>query len=260
MKTKNGKGSSLGIENEKLFCGQVLSQISFNFANPASRTHKLLYFLVILLGAHIGLSLLSLHFQQNGPVADVTTPFVIFHFVYSALNLIICAPIIGAYYQHRIACARSTNASDPYIKDILTVARLAVFIECNAFPEIITLAGSSTFIQELRIMSFFRGVQLVILCCFIFQLEAARRVLRRCHLWDHGKVFVLLALMFAASIFIMTQQDGEIKVKDDYEMNELAMGLLGAIYGFVGSFIMDWAVLHSSLNTSRGENIELRGT
>jgi hypothetical protein len=190
----------------------------------------------------------------------VTTRFGTFQFVFAALNILISGPLIPAYYQHRIACARSSNASDPYIKGILTIARLAVFILCSAFADINTLAESSAFIQKLRIISFFRGAKIFIFCCFLLQWEAARRVLRRCYLWEHGKILVLVALMFAVSIFIMTQQDGEIKVKDDYAMNELAMGLLGAIYGFVGSVIMDWAVLHSSLTVSRTECVELRST
>jgi hypothetical protein len=233
-----------------------------HLANSASRTQKLGYFLIFLVGAHGIISLISLYCQQKGHVVDVTTRFGTFQFVYAALNILICGPLIPSYYQHRVACARSTNASDPYIKGILSIARLAVFVECSAFADINTLAESSAFIQKLRIISFFRGAQIVIFCCFLLQWEAARRVLRRFCLWEHGKILVLVALMFAASIFIMTQQDGEIKVKDDYGMNELAMGLLGAIYGFVGSIIMDWTVLHSSLqlNASNGEHIELRGT
>jgi hypothetical protein len=225
----------------------------------ASRTKKLSWLLAFLLVVHAVTSGISLCYQQKGYLVSLSTPFGIFRLVYAALNLLICLPFIPAYYQHRVACARSNTVSDKYIKDILGIARLALFVECSAFSDLITLTEKSTFIQKLRISSFIKGAQIVIICCYFFQWEVLRRILRCWHLWVHGKIIALSILMFATLAYILSQQDGDIKANEDEGMNGVAMGLFGAIYGFICSVLVDWVVVHSCPDDSRREAIELQG-
>jgi hypothetical protein len=163
------------------------------------------------------------------------------------------------YYRHRIVCAQSNRVPDKYIKDILSIARLALFVDCGAFSDLITLTEKSTFIQKLRTFSFIKGAQLVILCCYFLQWEVLRRIMRNLRLWVHGKMIALSILMLATVMYIYTQQDGDIKANENVGMNGVAMGLFGGIYGFIGSVLVDWVVLHLSLDDSRREAIELQG-
>jgi hypothetical protein len=202
---------------------------------------------------------ISLYYEQKGHLVSLSTAFGIFRFVYASLNLLICIPLIPAFYQHRIACAQSNSVSDKYIKDILGIARLALFVQCSSFSDLIALTEKSTFIQKIRTFSFIKGAQIVIICCYFFQWEVLRRILRYLRLWVHGKIIALSVLMFATVTYIMTQQDGDIKANENAGMNGVAMWLFGAIYGFIGSVLVDWAVLHSSRDDSRREAIELQG-
>jgi hypothetical protein len=179
---------------------------------------------------------------------------IIFSIVVFAVSVL----LVAQHLLHRYSCAKSNCGSENYNRQVISIARLYLFLLTLSLGDIVFVLPKLSEMHIVRMSFFLKGAGFAILALLLSNWGPIRGCIIKGGLWRCGKVIVIAILYFVNMIALFTEKTiGDIAIKDDWHVNAVVTSFLGVIMVFVYSLIFDW--IFSSVDCRDGaEAMEMR--
>lgn len=220
---------------------------------PESRFNSLkcLYFFCLCI--FICIFAIRIHGGETLVLKSPNAWTIIFSVVVFAVSLLFSTQ----HLIHRYCCAKSNCGSEDYNRQVISIARLYLFLLTLSLGDIVFVLPKISEMHMIRMSFYLKGAGFAILALLFSNWGPIRRCITQAGLWRCGKV-ILLAILYIVTMIVlfMEKTNGDIAIKDDWHVNAAITSFLGVIMVFVYSLIFDW--IFSSVSKDVAEAIEMQ--